>query len=126
MQNMTATSTKEVYFILYFEFEYRKSHTIKGDTMLKLISLFACWFQPGLISPETNQRISSICATKCSNIYIHPQIHRQDSLHFTLTLTVLRGAALPHLSDRWGLGGIYTLLLPPQRFSASSSSLQLI
>ena len=38
-----------------------------------------------------------ICATKCSNIHMHPQIHSQDSLHFTLTLTVLRGAALPHL-----------------------------
>ena len=57
---------------------------------------------------------------------MHPQIHSQDSLHFTLTLAVLRGAALPHLkrgttavrhycdlSDRWGLGGIYTLPLPP-------------
>ena len=56
-----------------------------------------------------------IYATKCSNIYMHPQIHSQDSLHFTLTLTVLLGAALPHLkrgtaavrhcrdlSDRWG------------------------
>ena len=56
-----------------------------------------------------------ICATKCSNIRMHPQIHSQDSLHFTLTLVVLRGAALPHLkrgttavrhyrdlSDRWG------------------------
>ena len=54
------------------------------------------------------------CATKCSNIYMHPQIHSQDSLHFTLTL---RSVALPHLkrdtaavrhyrdlSDRWGLG----------------------
>ena len=59
---------------LYFEFEYRKSRTIKGDTMLKLI-----------------------CATKCSNIDMHPQIHSQDNLHFTLTLTILRGAALPHL-----------------------------
>ena len=38
-----------------------------------------------------------ICATKCSNIYMHPQIHSQDNLHFTLTLAVLRGAALPHL-----------------------------
>ena len=58
-------------------------------------------------------------ATKCLNIHMHPQIHSQDSLHFTLTLAVLRGAALPHLkggtaalepwhyrdlSDRWGLG----------------------
>ena len=32
-----------------------------------------------------------ICATK------HPQIHSQDNLHFTITLAVLRGAALPHL-----------------------------
>ena len=79
-----------------------------------------------------------ICASKCSNIHMHPQIHSQDSLHFTLTLAILRGAALPHLkrgtatletrhyhdlSDRWGLWGIYTLLLSPQRLSASSSSL---
>ena len=35
-----------------------------------------------------------ICATKCSNIHMHPQIHNQDSLHFTLTPAVLRGAAL--------------------------------
>ena len=69
-----------------------------------------------------------ICATNCSNNYMHPQIHSQDSLHFTLTLAVLCGATLPHLkrgtaaleprhrrdlSDRWGLGGIYTLPLPP-------------
>ena len=38
-----------------------------------------------------------ICATKCSNNHMHPQIHSQDSLHFTITLAVLRGAALPHL-----------------------------
>ena len=38
-----------------------------------------------------------ICATKCSNNHMHPQIHSQDSLHFTITLVVLRGAALPHL-----------------------------
>ena len=75
---------------------------------------------------------------------MHPQIHSQDSLHFTLTLTVLRGAALPHLKRgtaavrhchtwarallwlKWllGLGGIYTLPLPSQRYYASSSSLQ--
>ena len=60
--------------VLYFEFEYRKMRTIKGGTMVKLI-----------------------CATKCSNIYMHHQINSQESLHFTLTLAVLRGAALPHL-----------------------------
>ena len=55
------------------------------------------------------------CATKCSNIHMHPQIHSQDSLNFTLALAVLTSAALPHLkrgtpavrhcrdlSDRWG------------------------
>ena len=79
-----------------------------------------------------------ICATKFPNNHMHPQIHNQDSLHFTFTLVVLRGAALPHLkrgttaleaqhchdlSGRWGLRGIYTLPLPSQRYSASSSSL---
>ena len=39
-----------------------------------------------------------ICATKCSNNHMYPQIHSQDSLHFTIILVVLRGAALPHLS----------------------------
>ena len=38
-----------------------------------------------------------ICATKCSNNQMHPQIHSQDSLHYTITLAVLRGAALSHL-----------------------------
>ena len=38
-----------------------------------------------------------ICATKCSNKHMHSQIHSQDSLHFTITLDVLRGAALSHL-----------------------------
>ena len=28
---------------------------------------------------------------------MHPQIHSQDNLHFTITLIVLRDAALPHL-----------------------------
>ena len=35
------------------------------------------------------------CATKCSNIHMHPQIHNQDSQNFTLA--ILTGAALPHL-----------------------------
>ena len=52
-------------FFYIFEFEYRKSRTIKGDTMLKLI-----------------------CATKYSNNHKHPQIHSQNSLHFTITITV--------------------------------------
>ena len=38
-----------------------------------------------------------ICATNCSNNHKHPQIHSQDSLHFTITLAVLRGVALSHL-----------------------------
>ena len=38
-----------------------------------------------------------ICATKCSNNQMHPQIYSQDSLYFTITLVVLHGAALPHL-----------------------------
>ena len=38
-----------------------------------------------------------ICATKCSNIHMHPQIHSQDSLHFTITLAILRGTTLLHL-----------------------------
>jgi len=40
---------KRFKILLYLEFEYRKNHTIKGDTMLKLI-----------------------CATKCSNNHKHP------------------------------------------------------
>ena len=68
------------------------------------------------------------CATKCSILYIHPQLLSQDSQHFTLTLTVLPGVAVPHLereallqggttalepwhcrdlSDRWGWGYLY-------------------
>ena len=65
---------KRFKILLYLEFEYKKSRTIKGDTMLKLI-----------------------CATKCSNNHKHPQIHSQDSLYFTITLAVLRGPALSHL-----------------------------
>ena len=38
-----------------------------------------------------------ICATKCSIVHMHPQIHSQDSLYFTLTLVVLHSVALPHL-----------------------------
>ena len=33
------------------------------------------------------------CATKCSILHLHPQLLSQDSQHFTLTLTVLHGAA---------------------------------
>ena len=86
-----------------------------------------------------------IYATKCSMYHMHPQFYNQDSEYFTLTLTVLPGVAVPHLereallqggttalepwhcrdlSDRGGLGGIYTLPLPPQWLSASSFSLQ--
>ena len=60
------------------------------------------------------------CATKCSNIHMHPQIH---SLNFTLTLAVLPGAAVSYLErgtatleprycrnlrDRWG----WVVLIP--------------
>ena len=38
-----------------------------------------------------------IYTTKCLNNHIHSQIHSQDSLHFTITLAVLRGAALSYL-----------------------------
>ena len=38
-----------------------------------------------------------LCATKCSNNHMHPHIYNQDSLHFTITIVVLRGATLPHL-----------------------------
>ena len=38
-----------------------------------------------------------IYANKCSNNHKYPQIHRQGSLYFTITLAILRGAALPHL-----------------------------
>ena len=31
--------------------------------------------------------------TKCSNNHKHPQIPSQDSMHFTFTLAVLRGAS---------------------------------
>ena len=49
--------TQKRFKILFcLEFEYRKSRTIKGDIMLKLIY-----------------------ATKCSNIHMHHQIHSQDS-----------------------------------------------
>ena len=67
---------KRFKILLYLEFEYRKSHTIKGDTMLKLI-----------------------CATKCSNNHKHPQIHSQDSLHFTITLAVLRDVSSDSLDS---------------------------
>ena len=43
-----------------------------------------------------------ICATKCSNNHMHPQIHSQDSLHFTIILTVLRGAS-SNLPDPLGV-----------------------
>ena len=67
---------KRFMILLYHEFEYRKSHTIKGDTMLKLV-----------------------CATKCSNNHKHPQIHSQDSLHFTITLAVLRDVSSDSLDS---------------------------
>ena len=37
------------------------------------------------------------CATKCSILHIHPQLLSQDSQHFTLTLAILPGVAVPHL-----------------------------
>ena len=69
---LMASNSKEVEILLYFEFEYRKSCTIKGDTMLELT-----------------------CATKCSILHLHPQLLSQDSQHFTLTLAVLPCPAVP-------------------------------
>ena len=57
----------------YFIFWNKKSLTIKGDIMLKLT-----------------------CATKCSILHIHPQLLREDNQHFTLSLGILPGAAVPH------------------------------
>ena len=37
------------------------------------------------------------CATKCSILHIYPQFHSQDIQHFTLTLAVLPGVAVPHM-----------------------------
>ena len=69
------TNSKVFKFFDILNLSIGKSRTIKRDTMLKLT-----------------------CATKCLNLHMHPQIHSQDSQHFTLTLDVLPGAALPHLS----------------------------
>jgi len=96
-----------VYFISYFEIEYRKSRTIKGDTIHKLE-----------------------CATKCSYLHkIHPQSHSQSSMFFiSYPLLFLAGAALPHresgiatvrhyhdLTGCWEWRGIYTSSSLPQR-----------
>ena len=66
---------KGIYFISYFDIEYRKSHTIKGDTIHKLE-----------------------CATKCSYLYkMHPQSLSQSSIFFiSYPLLFLAGVALPH------------------------------
>ena len=110
---------KRFKILSYLEFEYRKSHTIKGDIRLELT-----------------------CATKSSILHLHPQLLSQDSQHFTLTLAVLPGAALPHPKRgtaavrhchtwaatlprlKWPLGlrGIYTFSLPPQCLSGALHS----
>ena len=66
---------KGVYFISYFEIEYRKSRTVKGDTIHKLE-----------------------CVTKCSYLHkIHPQSLSLSSIFFIYyPLLFLAGAALPH------------------------------
>ena len=80
--------------------------------------------------------LKQTCATKCSNLHMHPQIHSQDSLHFTLTLAILPGAALPHLkrgtaalkprhchdlSDRWGWRVFISILFLPNGYLLSSA-----
>ena len=75
LQNMTASSSKFVSFVLYFEFEYRKSRTIKRDIMLMLT-----------------------CATKCSNLHKSNLISGQNSqLNTSLLFAVQPGAVVPHL-----------------------------
>ena len=75
LQNMTASSSKFVSFVLYFEFEYRKSRTIKRDIMLMLT-----------------------CATKCSNLHKSNLISGQNSqLNTSLLFAVWPGAVVPHL-----------------------------
>ena len=80
-----------------------------------------------------------ICATKCSMYHIHPQFHSQDSQHFTLTPTVLPGAAVLHLdrgtatlepwhyhdlSDCWKAGGYLYFSLPLQCLLSSPTLVQ--
>jgi hypothetical protein len=68
------SNSKKVYILLYFEFEFRKCRTTKGDTMHKLL-----------------------CATKCSfflQYILFPQ-PKQPAQHFCIS-AVLASAALPH------------------------------
>ena len=61
---LMASNSKEVYILLYFKFEYRKSRTIKGDTMLK-----------------------PTCATKCS--ILHTSILKSSAMIACSTLFYL-------------------------------------
>jgi len=68
------SNSKKVYILLYFEIEFRKCRTIKGDTMHKLFF-----------------------ATKCSFFLKHilfPQ-PKQPAQHFSI-FAVLASEAVPH------------------------------
>ena len=100
----TVIDLKAFKFFLYFEFEFRKSRTIKGDTMHKLQ-----------------------CATMCSNTHQkYPHALSQDSKHFIPTLwlsglsgiaacasgTVAGHVALPQLDLTVRCLGIFYISLP--------------
>ena len=103
-----ASNSKEVYILLYFKFEYRKSHTIKGDIMLKPIYATKCSILHSSI-------LKSSAMTACSTLFylccqlVAVVLHLRHNTAVTyLTVGVRRG--------------IYTSSLPSQR---SSSSLRL-
>ena len=119
---ITNVNSKEVYILLYFEFEYRKSRTIKGDTMLKPTYATKCSILHSSILKSSAMIACSTlfylcCQAWCDSAALEARLCRRAALP-----RVRRGTAMTYLTIGT-LGGIFTSSLLSQRSSSSPSLL---
>ena len=118
---LMASNSKEVYILLYFEFEYRKSHTIKGDIMLKpTCATKYSILHTSILKSSAMTACSTLfylcCQAWCGSATLEARLCHRATLSW-----VRRGTTASYLTiGTWR--GIYTSFLPSQRSSSLPSS----
>ena len=108
---LMASNSKEVYILLYFEFGYRKSHTIKGDTMIKPTCATKCLIlHTSILKSSAMTTCSTLfylcCQAWCSNAALDVRL-----CHIAAVLRVRRSTAVTYLTI--GTYEIFITLLFP-------------
>ena len=111
---LTSSNSKEVYILLYFKFEYRKSHTIKGDTMLKPTCVTECSILHSSILKSSAMTACSTLFYLCCQACCDSAAPKARLCHRVALPWVRRGTTMTYLTVGTQ-GGIYTSFLPSQR-----------